>query len=72
MTRPKMIRREKSPLGVTITCTGCPHWKAFALSMGEAHASAGGHEARVHPGDYRARNAAAMFAARHAVRARNV
>ncbi|WP_282845872.1 hypothetical protein [Microbacterium oxydans] len=72
MTRPKMIRREKSSLGVTITCAGCPHWQAFALTMGEAHESASGHEARVHPGDYRARNAAAMFATRHAGSARNV
>lgn len=72
MSRPRMIRRQKSPLGVTVSCDGCPWWKAFTLTMGEAHTSAGDHEARVHPGDYRARNAAAMYAARHAVRATNV
>lgn len=66
MTRPRMIRLEKNPSGVTITCAGCPHWSAFQFAMLEAHESASAHEKRAHPGDYRARNAAAMYRARHA------
>lgn len=72
MTRPRMIRLEKNPSGVTITCAGCPHWSAFQFTMLEAHHSAGAHEARTHAGDYRARNAAKMYAARHAVSTVNV
>lgn len=66
MARPSMIRREKSAGGIQCSCTSCPWWHAFATTMGDAHVSTSGHEARVHPGDYRARNAAAMYAARHA------
>lgn len=72
MTRPRMIRLEKSPTGVHLTCTSCPHWHSFRSTMPEAHVSAGEHEKLVHPGDYRARNAAKMYAARHAVRSANV
>ncbi|HWU29831.1 MAG TPA: hypothetical protein VN041_12190 [Microbacterium sp.] len=64
MTRPS-IRLEKSAGGVTISCTACPHWHAFAATMGGAHQSASGHEARAHRGEYRARNAAKMYARRH-------
>ena len=67
MTRPT-IRLEKSAGGVRVGCSSCPHWHAFAVSMGAAHDSAGAHEANVHPGEYRARNAAKMYARRHAER----
>jgi hypothetical protein len=33
--------------------------------LGAAHQSASVHEAHVHPGEYRARNAAKMYARRH-------
>lgn len=65
MSRPRMIRLEKSASGVRIRCAACPHWNSFRLSMGAAHSSASTHEASVHPGEYRARNAAKMYAARH-------
>ncbi|MFE6733420.1 hypothetical protein [Microbacterium sp. NPDC057650] len=64
MTRPSILL-ERSAGGVHITCTACPHWHAFAASMGAAHQSASGHEARTHRGEYRARNAAKMYARRH-------
>lgn len=72
MTRPRMIRLEKSPTGVRIKCASCPHWHSFRQSMPAAHESAGEHEKLVHPGDYRARNAAKMYAARHAAQTSNV
>lgn len=65
MTRPS-IRLEKSAGGVRVGCSSCPHWHAFAMSMGAAHSSASTHEAGAHPGEYRARNAAKMYARRHA------
>lgn len=71
MTRPRMIRLEKNPSGVTIRCAPCD-WASFRFSMSDAHESASAHEARAHPGDYRARNAAKMYAARHAERTENV
>jgi hypothetical protein len=64
MTRPT-ITREPSPGGIHVRCSACPDWHAFALSLGAAHMSASVHEARVHPGEYRARNAAKMYARRH-------
>lgn len=64
MTRPS-IRLEKSAGGVRVRCSSCTYWHAFAPSMGAAHQSAGAHEANVHPGEYRARNAAKMYARRH-------
>lgn len=72
MTRPRMIRLEKNPSGVTVECGGCPHWTAFRFTMLDAHECAGAHEAQTHPGDYRARNAAAMYRARHAATTANV
>lgn len=71
MTRPRMIRLEKSPSGVRVLCASCPHWHSFRLDMAAAHVSAGEHERLVHPGDYRARNAAKMYAARHTEKARH-
>ena len=65
MTRPRMIRLEKSPAGVTVRCSSCD-WNSFRFDMIDAHGSASAHEERAHPGDYRARNAAKMYAARHA------
>ncbi|HUG50385.1 MAG TPA: hypothetical protein VLZ78_05250 [Terrimesophilobacter sp.] len=64
MNRPS-IRLEKSAGGVRVRCSSCSHWHAFALSMSAAHTSASAHEANVHPGEYRARNAAKMYASRH-------
>ena len=66
MSRPRMIHLEKSATGVRVRCTSCPHWNSFRLNMPDAHTAAGEHERLVHPGDYRARNAAKMYAARHA------
>lgn len=66
MTRPRMIRLEKSPGGIRVACAACPHWHSFKFTMSTAHASASTHEASVHPGEYRARNAAKMYARRHA------
>lgn len=71
MTRPRMIRLEKSPAGVTVRCAPCD-WNAFRFDMTEAHAAASAHEERAHPGEYRARNAAQMWRARHAGTNRNV
>lgn len=65
MTRPRMITLENSPTGVRIRCASCPHWHSFEFTMGAAHSSASTHEASVHPGEYRARNAAKMYARRH-------
>lgn len=65
MTRPRMIRLEKNASGVTVRCAPCD-WNAFRFTMSEAHGTAAAHEARTHPGDYRARNAAKMYEARHA------
>lgn len=65
MTRPSMIRLEKNAGGVVVACSGCGHWRALAPGMGAAHQSASVHEKLVHPGDYRARNAAKMWARRH-------
>lgn len=65
MSRPSMIRLERTSVGVTIACAECPYWNALAASMGAAHQSASSHEKRVHPGEYRARNAAKMYARRH-------
>lgn len=59
------IRLEKSAGGIRVGCSACPHWHAFAPSMGAAHQSASVHEAATHPGEYRARNAAKMYARRH-------
>lgn len=72
MSRPRMIRIEKSPTGIRVTCVACPHWNSFRFTMPEAHESAGSHERSCHPGDYRARNAAKMYAARHAGPTANV
>lgn len=72
MPRPRMIRLEKSATGVTVSCADCPEWQSFRFDMAEAHASASAHEQRTHPGDYRARNAAKMYAARHAAQSPNV
>ena len=71
MTKPRMIRLEKSPVGVTVTCAPC-QWAAFRFDMAEAHETACAHEQRAHPGDYRARNAAQMYERRHAGRKPNV
>ena len=65
MTRPKMIRLEKSHDGIRVYCASCPHWHSFKFTMRAAHSSASTHEANVHPGEYRARNAAKMYARRH-------
>lgn len=65
MTQPRMIRLEKSPDGIRIYCASCPQWHSFKFTMRTAHASASVHEANVHPGEYRARNAAKMYARRH-------
>lgn len=65
MARTRMIRLESAAGGVTISCAECPYWHAFSATMGAAHQSASSHEARVHPGEYRARNAAKMYARRH-------
>lgn len=64
MTRPK-ITREATAGGVRIGCSACPHWHAFAATKGASHESASAHEKSVHPGEYRARNAAKMYARRH-------
>ncbi|TFB15131.1 hypothetical protein E3V93_00185 [Microbacterium sp. 3H14] len=64
MIRPK-IRLEATAGGVRIGCTACPHWHAFAADRRAGHQSASAHEKRVHPGEYRARNAAKMYARRH-------
>lgn len=64
MNRPK-ITLEAAAGGVRVGCSSCPHWHAFADSRGTAHQSASAHEKRVHPGEYRARNAAKMYARRH-------
>ncbi len=71
MTRPKMIRLEKSPSGVTVRCAPCD-WNSFRFDMVEAHDAASAHEQRAHPGDYRARNAAKMYKRRHADTTANV
>lgn len=65
MTRTRMITFDPSAGGVRVACAACPHWHAFAASKGAAHQSASAHEANVHPGEYRARNAAKMYARRH-------
>lgn len=65
MARPRMIRLESTAGGVTLSCAECAYWHAFAATMGAAHQSASAHEKRVHPGEYRARNAAKMYARRH-------
>lgn len=64
MTRPK-ITIESAAGGARVGCSACPHWHAFAATRHAAHASASAHEKRVHPGEYRARNAAKMYARRH-------
>jgi len=64
MNRPK-ITRDKAAGGVRVGCSACPHWHAFASSLGAAHQSGSTHERLVHPGEYRARNAAKMYARRH-------
>ena len=64
MIRPK-ITLESAAGGVRVGCSACPHWHAFASSRGAAHQSASVHEANVHRGEYRARNAAKMYARRH-------
>ncbi|MPT14046.1 MAG: hypothetical protein E2601_03930 [Microbacterium sp.] len=71
MTRPRLIRLEKGPSGVTVRCAGCD-WNAFRFDMLEAHDTASAHEERAHPGDYRARNAAKMYRRRHAETTANV
>lgn len=65
MIRPK-ISLEATAGGVRVGCTGCPHWHAFAADRAAGHQSASTHEKLVHPGEYRARNAAQMYARRHA------
>lgn len=64
MIRPK-ISLEATAGGVRVGCTSCPHWHAFAANRGAAHQSASVHEKLVHAGEYRARNAAKMYARRH-------
>lgn len=66
MTRPKMIRLDRSACSVVVVCAGCPHWRAFAFTVAEAYVSASAHEELVHPNDYRLRNARAQWEARHA------
>lgn len=66
MGRPTMIKLTKTSDGVEVRCAGCGHWYAFRFTMLEAHGAASAHEARAHSGDYRARNAAKMYEARHA------
>lgn len=43
MTRPRLIRLEKGPSGVTVRCAGCD-WNAFRFDMLEAHDTASAHE----------------------------
>lgn len=72
MTRPKMIRLDRSACNVVVVCEGCPHWRAFAFTVEKAYISGADHEERVHPNDYRFRDAQKTWAARHAARTSKV
>lgn len=72
MTRPKMIQLDRSATSVVVICAGCPHWRAFAFTKAKAYESAADHEERVHPNDYRMRDARATWQKRHAARTSKV
>lgn len=72
MARPKMIRLDRSACSVVVICEGCPHWRAFAFTVAAAYASAADHEERVHPNDYRLRDARQTWETRHAARTSKV
>lgn len=67
-----LTKIDQSATGILVVCLACPHWFAFALTMGNAHDRACNHEELVHPGAKLASNRRHIWLRRHAARSSDV
>lgn len=64
-----MMKYDRSPVTVVISCTECPHWRAIRFDQWEAYLSGESHAIRVHGVEpVRAAEARRLWEKRHAVK----